>query len=70
MVVPSWEIVNNFPCYKLFNKKKNLVFKYLENYVRENSFLVVITHTRFFLTSLVGGLFARKNKVKWVHIEH
>jgi hypothetical protein len=30
----------------------------------------VITHTRFFLSSLIWWIFARKNKIKWIHIEH
>jgi hypothetical protein len=59
LVVPSWEIVNNFPCYKFSNKQKDLIFKYLEKYVKKNSNIVIITHTRFFLTSFIGGIFSK-----------
>jgi glycosyltransferase involved in cell wall biosynthesis len=41
----------------------------LEERGQEQSFRI-ITHTRFFLTSLIWWLFARKNKIKWIHIEH
>jgi hypothetical protein len=77
LVIPSWEIVNNFPVYKFLSKKKNLVFKYLETSLNsplvrgdEATITVVLTHTRFFLTSLFWWIFARKNKLKWIHIEH
>jgi glycosyltransferase involved in cell wall biosynthesis len=70
LTVPSWEIINNFPCYKFLNDSKNFIFEYLENYIEENSDVVVITHTRFFLTTLAWWKFARKNKLKWVHLEH
>ncbi|MDD2907169.1 MAG: glycosyltransferase family 4 protein [Candidatus Gracilibacteria bacterium] len=68
LVIPSFEIINNFPMYKFWDKKTKLIFKYVkENILSETR---VITHTRFFLTSLFGGIFARKNKIKWIHIEH
>ncbi len=68
LVIPSFEIINNFPMYKFWDKKTKLIFKYLKgNIVRETR---VITHTRFFLTSLFWWIFARKNKIKWIHIEH
>lgn len=31
---------------------------------------IIQTHTRFFLSSLLGWLFAKYHKLKWVHIEH
>ncbi len=71
LVVPSIEIINNFPVYKIWNKKYGLIKKYLENKIWNNSKnFRIITHTRFFLTSLIWWLFARKNKIKWIHIEH
>lgn len=73
LVIPSFEIINNFPMYKLGDKKTKLVFKYLKEQINsrgEDQEWWVITHTRFFLTSLFWGLFARKNKLKWIHIEH
>lgn len=31
---------------------------------------VVVTHTRFYVLSFLGGRFARKEKVPWLHVEH
>ncbi len=71
LVIPSFEIINNFPVYKIWSKKYKLIKKYLKEKISNNqkSFRI-ITHTRFFLTSLIWWKFARKNKIKWVHIEH
>ena len=66
LVVPSFEIINNFPVYKIWDKK----FKLIKEYLKEKNIDVVITHTRFFLTSFVWWKFAKRNKIKWVHIEH
>ncbi|HOY91037.1 MAG TPA: glycosyltransferase family 4 protein, partial [Bacteroidales bacterium] len=30
----------------------------------------VISSTRFFMTSVTAGIYAKKNKIKWLHIEH
>jgi glycosyltransferase involved in cell wall biosynthesis len=75
LVVPSFEIVNNFPCYKLFNRRKKIIFKYLKYYISSENLLnkssvLVLTHTRFFLPTFIWWKFARKNKLKWVHLEH
>jgi hypothetical protein len=73
LVIPSFEIINNFPMYKIWDKKTKLVFEYLKEQINvssEQQEWLVITHTRFFLTSLFGWIFARKNKLKWIHIEH
>lgn len=70
LVVPSFEIINNFPIYKFWDKKTRLIFKYLKLYLQENKNIRVITHTRFFLPSLFWWIFARKNKLNWIHIEH
>jgi len=71
LVVPSIEIINNFPVYKIWSKKYKLIIEYLlwKISTEYNSFRV-ITHTRFFLTSLIWWLFAFNNNIKWVHIEH
>lgn len=71
LVCPSIEIINNFPVYKIWNIKYRLIKKYLSIKIwkDQNSFRI-ITHTRFFLTSFIWWIFARKNKVKWIHIEH
>ncbi len=71
LVCPSLEIINNFPVYKIWSKKYRLIIKYLKERIWDtNNNFRVITHTRFFLTSLIGWLFARKIRMKWIHIEH
>jgi len=80
LVCPSIEIINNFPIYKFWDKKYKIIKKYLKEKTSpqpspldesesEGNFRI-ITHTRFFLTSFIWWLFARKNKIKWIHIEH
>lgn len=80
LVIPSFEIINNFPVYKIWDKKYWIIIQYLkektshqpsplEDREQEGNWRV-ITHTRFFLTSFIGWLFAKKNKIKWIHIEH
>ncbi len=32
--------------------------------------IIIQTHTRFFLSSFIGWLFAKYHKLKWIHIEH
>lgn len=71
LVCPSLEIINNFPIYKVWDKKYWIIMQYLKEIIWENNKdFRIITHTRFFLTSLIWWLFARKNKIKWIHIEH
>ncbi len=71
LVVPSLEIINNFPVYKIWDKKYRLIKKYIKEKVWDNkNQYKVITHTRFFLTSLIGWIFTKSNKIQWVHIEH
>ena len=71
LVIPSFEIINNFPVYKIWSSEYKLVKKYLAEKIGENNGdFRVFTHTRFFLTSFIWWLFARKNNIKWIHIEH
>ena len=71
LVCPSIELINNFPVYKFWDKKYKIIKKYIKNKIWENkNNFRIITHTRFFLTSLFWWIFARKNKIKWIHIEH
>jgi len=66
LVCPSLEIINNFPIYKIWNKKYKLIIKYLEG----ENIDIAITRTRFFLTSFIWWIFAIKRKIRWIHIEH
>lgn len=71
LVVPSFEIINNFPVYKMRSKKYKTIKKYLKKRIWNNSRdYRVVTHTRFFLTTFIGWVFAKKNNIQWAHIEH
>ncbi len=72
---PSYEIIDNFPIPAFWTKEfwNSLwciysIIKDLKNQKDED--IIIITHTRFFLSSLMGWIIARKYKCKWVHIEH
>ncbi len=74
--LPSIEIIPNFPVYKFWNKEVKNLLKEIKNEINNsNQNRIIITRTRFFLTSLIWWIFYklnfRKNKnVKRVHIEH
>jgi len=69
---PILDIVNNFPVPLIWTRKYRANIKKLSGIVKSYSEedFYVITHTRFFLSSFLGGRFARKHKLKWIHIEH
>ncbi len=78
ILLPSFDIIPNFPFPKFWNKQFWNVFKELKLLINSSKQVndnieqnyVVITHTRFFLSSYIWWLFSRKNKLKWLHIEH
>lgn len=63
--LPSFDIVSGFPFPK-FNKTFFQIFWIL----KKIQLHVLQTHTRFFLSSFIWGLFAKKHKIKRFHIEH
>ena len=67
---PSFDIIPNFPVPKFWKKEFWLIFKELKKYISKNENIRIISHTRFFLSSLIAGIFARKYSIKWIHIEH
>ena len=69
-LLPSFDIISNFPVPKFWKKDFWRVLKELRSYISENKNTRVISHTRFFLSSFIAGIFARKNKLQWIHIEH
>ncbi len=66
LVVPSVEIITNFPIYKIWSKE----YKAIKRYLKSKDIDLVITRTRFFLTSFLWWKYAIKNNIKWCHIEH
>ena len=62
--VPTWNILGG-----TFPIPKFSVWKRLAE-LKRNNYDAIITHTRFFPLSFVGALFAKKNKIPHLHIEH
>ena len=66
----SFDIIDNFPFPLLWTSK------YRESIIGVIGLLkfpwetIVVTHTRFFLSSFMGWRFAKKYNLKWIHIEH
>jgi len=67
--LPSIELIWNFPIYKSWNKEVRIFLKQLWQAAKQENYFI-ITRTRFFLTSLIWWIFAKKSKLKWIHIEH
>jgi len=63
---PATEIVSNFPIFKFWKKD----FWKLLKIINETRYSIVISRTRFFLTSLMALIFSKKNHYTWIHIEH
>lgn len=68
--IPSVEIISNFPIYNFFHSRTWTIFSYLRESLKSSETNFVITHTRFFLTSFFGWLFAKRNNIPFIHIEH
>ncbi len=66
ILLPSFDIIPNFPFPKFWKISFWKVFKNIP--VDKNT--RVVTHTRFFLSSLIGWVFAKFRNLKWIHIEH
>lgn len=63
---PAWEIIHNYPLPKLWSPK----FWQLLRLARKNRPALVVSHTRFFLTSLLALVYARIHHIPLLHIEH
>jgi glycosyltransferase involved in cell wall biosynthesis len=63
---PAFEIVNNYPAPKFWSP----AFWRAWNGLEKDDFDIVISQTRFFLTSLMAFFFAKRRRKKWLHIEH
>ncbi|MGE4443522.1 MAG: glycosyltransferase family 4 protein [Candidatus Altimarinota bacterium] len=64
-LLPSFDIISNFPVPKFWKK---IFWEILFLHELRNG--IIQTHTRFFLSSFLGGVFSKITKQKWVHIEH
>jgi len=64
--LPFFDLIPNFPVPKFWSCK---FWRGYSSLFKDN-YSAVISHTRFFLTSLMAGYLAKKNKIKWIHFEH
>ncbi len=68
---PCIEIVDNFIFPSLWTKKFWIIWKdFTQDVKTTKGEIRVLTHTRFFLSSLMWAIFARRNQYKWIHLEH
>lgn len=84
LIIPAFDLIWNFPFPKFWKKEFWRVLNILKIYISDDSInqnywkwsnncnnnVLVITRTRFFLSSLMWWIFAKLNKIKWCHIEH
>ncbi len=64
--LPFFEIIDNFPVPKFWSND----FKEMYRKVLNNDYDLILSHTRFFLTSLMAGYLSKRKRIKWIHIEH
>ncbi len=83
-LLPAFDIIPNFPVPKFWKKVFWRVLKGItptafsklppqwggfKGELSKNN-IIVQTHTRFFLSSFLGWIFAKYHNLKWVHVEH
>ncbi len=68
---PSFDIVDNFPVPRFWTQEYRDSKNKLQEIIKSsNEDTITITHTRFFLSTLIWGRFAKKHNLRWIHIEH
>ena len=66
IAVPAFNIIPHFPCYKFRTRWYRKAMKDLKKYNPD----VIHTHTRFFLQTFHGWLWAKIYHKRWIHTEH
>ena len=66
MVLPAFDLIYSFPFPKFWKKSFWSGMKEAKRFNAD----VIQTHTRFFLSTFLGGMLAKSWKKKWVHVEH
>lgn len=66
LIIPAFELISNYPVPKFWTKQFRSVLKQ----VKKRNPDIIQTHTRFFLSTFLGGLCAKLRKKKRVHVEH
>ncbi len=71
ILIPALEIIPTFPIPKFRKKEFRKIISVIAKKVKQSKKnTIVVTRTRFFTSSLLGWIFAKRNKLKRVHIEH
>lgn len=63
---PAFELVSNFPAPKFWSLE---FWRLWQGVVHDNP-QVIITHTRFFLSSILGLAHSKIRRAPWIHVEH
>lgn len=63
---PAFEIIRNYPLPKVWEHDFRVAWRELT----QETYDLVISRTRFFFSSLLALIFAKRKKTRWVHIEH
>ena len=66
LIMPAFDIISNYPFPKFWQKQ----FWSVLSEVKQRNPDIIQTHTRFFLSTFIGGICAKFWKKKWVHVEH
>lgn len=66
LIIPAFDIISNYPFPKFWTPQFRSVLKQVKN--RDPD--IIQTHTRFFLSTFIGGICAKLRKKKRVHVEH
>ncbi len=73
-LLPAFDLISNFPVPKFWKKEfwEILTSPLAPLLIGDGNKdkIIVQTHTRFFLSSLLWWLFSKYHKLKWVHVEH
>lgn len=64
--LPSYELLSGFPIPKFRSKQ----YREIHRYLKKQEFEIIITRTRFFLSSILWWIYAYSRRIKRVHIEH
>lgn len=66
LIIPAFDIISNYPFPKFWTPQFRSVLKQVKKWNPD----IIQTHTRFFLSTFIGGICAKLWKKKWVHVEH
>ena len=66
LIMPAFELISGFPVPKFWTEQ----YRHVLQQAKDSDPNIIITRTRFFSSSVLGGLCAKLRRKQWVHIEH